>query len=67
CIDPIRYAISSPQNRMQFFKLSQSIIPFLNRLIDDNYEEKMVLVELIDRKESATNLKRSLMEKPRMR
>ncbi|GJV30958.1 ribonuclease H-like domain, reverse transcriptase, RNA-dependent DNA polymerase [Tanacetum coccineum] len=66
-IEPVRYAISSPQNRMQFLKLNQSIIPFPNRLIDDCYEENMVLVELIDKKEYATNLKRSLMEKPRMR
>ncbi|GKD67872.1 hypothetical protein Tco_1321962 [Tanacetum coccineum] len=42
------------------------MIPFPNQLIDDCYDEKMVLVELIDRKESATNLKRLLMEKPRM-
>ncbi|GJZ69353.1 putative reverse transcriptase domain-containing protein [Tanacetum coccineum] len=52
---------------MQFLKLNQSIIPFLSRLIDDGNEEKMVLVELMDRKESATNLKRLLQEKPRMR
>nr|GEV46821.1 putative reverse transcriptase domain-containing protein [Tanacetum cinerariifolium] len=38
-----------------------------SRLIDDSYEEKMVLVELIDKKESATNLKRLLKEKPMMR
>ncbi|GKA84461.1 hypothetical protein Tco_0806056 [Tanacetum coccineum] len=51
---------------MQFLKLNQSIIPFQNRLIDDNYKEKMILVELIDRKESATNLKRLLKEKSRI-
>ncbi|GKG40642.1 hypothetical protein Tco_0467419, partial [Tanacetum coccineum] len=51
---------------MQFVKLNQSIIPFPSRLIYDSYEEKMVLVELIDRKESATNLKRLLKEKLRM-
>ncbi|GJY63930.1 hypothetical protein Tco_0465390 [Tanacetum coccineum] len=36
------------------------------RLIDNNYEEKEVLSELIDKRESATNLKRLLREKPRM-
>ncbi|GJS11825.1 hypothetical protein Tco_0368621 [Tanacetum coccineum] len=51
---------------MQFLKPYQSIIPFPSRLIDDSYEEKMVLVELMDRKEFATNLKRLLKEKPRM-
>ncbi|GJS37967.1 homeodomain-like protein [Tanacetum coccineum] len=36
------------------------------QLIDDSYKEKDVLGELIDRRESATNLKRLLREKPRM-
>ncbi|GKC49918.1 reverse transcriptase domain-containing protein, partial [Tanacetum coccineum] len=35
--------------------------------IDDSNEEKMALVELMDREKSATNLKKLLMEKPRMR
>ncbi|GJS90103.1 hypothetical protein Tco_0772739 [Tanacetum coccineum] len=43
---------------MQFLKPNQSIISFPSRLIDDSYDEKMVLVKLMDRKESATNLKR---------
>ncbi|GKD47537.1 hypothetical protein Tco_1276513 [Tanacetum coccineum] len=47
-IDPIRYVVSSPQNRMQFFKPSQSIIPFPSRLIYDGNEENMVLIELMD-------------------
>nr|GEW74032.1 hypothetical protein [Tanacetum cinerariifolium] len=51
---------------MHFLKPNQSIIPFPSRLIDDGYEEKMVLVELMDRKESATNLRRLLKKKPRM-
>ncbi|GKE91135.1 hypothetical protein Tco_1572230 [Tanacetum coccineum] len=38
---------------MQYFKLSQSIIPFPSRLIDDSYEEKEALKSL-------------LMDKPRM-
>nr|GEZ11397.1 hypothetical protein [Tanacetum cinerariifolium] len=37
------------------------------QLIDDSYEEKEVLGKLIDRRESTTNLKRLLREKPRMR
>ncbi|GKB57995.1 putative reverse transcriptase domain-containing protein, partial [Tanacetum coccineum] len=37
-----------------------------SRLIDDSYEEKEVLGELIYRRESAINLKRLLREKPRM-
>ncbi|GJR38063.1 hypothetical protein Tco_1213747 [Tanacetum coccineum] len=65
-IDPIRYAVSSPQNRMQFFKPNQSIIPFPNRLIDDSYEENMVLVELVDREKSVTNFKMLLNENSRM-
>ncbi|GKC76636.1 hypothetical protein Tco_1127410, partial [Tanacetum coccineum] len=65
-IDPIRYAVLSLQNIMQNFKPSQSIISFPNRLIDDSYEDKMVLVELMDREKSATNLKKLLMEKLRM-
>ncbi|GJT82803.1 hypothetical protein Tco_1057145 [Tanacetum coccineum] len=65
-IDPIRYAVSSLQSRMQFVKPNQSIFPFPNRSIDDSYEEKMVLVELMDREKSVTNLKKLLMEKPRM-
>ncbi|GJT94518.1 uncharacterized mitochondrial protein-like protein [Tanacetum coccineum] len=36
------------------------------RLIDNSNEGKMVLVELIDREKSATNLKKLLMEKLRM-
>ncbi|GJW96832.1 putative reverse transcriptase domain-containing protein [Tanacetum coccineum] len=51
---------------MHFFKPNQSIIPFPNQLIDDSYEEKMVLVELMDRENSTSNLKKLLMEKPRM-
>ncbi|GKC34164.1 hypothetical protein Tco_1046548 [Tanacetum coccineum] len=39
---------------------------FPSRLIDDSYEEKEVLGELIYRRESAINLKRLLREKPRM-
>ncbi|GKA36462.1 uncharacterized mitochondrial protein-like protein, partial [Tanacetum coccineum] len=39
---------------------------FPNRLIDDSYEEKDVLGELINRRESATELKWLLREKPRM-
>ncbi|GJX03199.1 putative reverse transcriptase domain-containing protein [Tanacetum coccineum] len=65
-IEPTRYAVSSLQNRMQCFKPNQSIIPFPSRLIDDSYEEMEVLGELMDRKESTTNLKRLLMEKLRM-
>ncbi|GJX98281.1 reverse transcriptase domain-containing protein [Tanacetum coccineum] len=52
---------------MQFFKPNQLIIHFPNGLTDDSNEEKMVLVELMDRKESATKLKRLHKEKPRMR
>ncbi|GKC59824.1 uncharacterized mitochondrial protein-like protein [Tanacetum coccineum] len=56
---------------MQFFKPNQSIIPFPSRLIDYSYEEKDVLEELmlpqINSNESATNLKRLLKKKPRMR
>ncbi|GKB87814.1 mitochondrial proton/calcium exchanger protein-like protein isoform X1, partial [Tanacetum coccineum] len=66
-INPIRYVVSSPQNKMQFFKPSQSIIPFPSRLIDDGNEEKMVLVILMDREKSGTSLKKLLMEKLRMR
>ncbi|GJU85121.1 hypothetical protein Tco_1292667 [Tanacetum coccineum] len=51
---------------MQILKPNQSIIPFPSRLVDDSNKEKEVLVELIDRKEFATNLKRLLKEKPRM-
>ncbi|GKB05725.1 hypothetical protein Tco_0833920 [Tanacetum coccineum] len=51
---------------MQFLKPNQSIIPFQSQLIDDSHEEKEVLSELMDRKESATNLKRLLIEMPRM-
>ncbi|GJZ14520.1 hypothetical protein Tco_0550197 [Tanacetum coccineum] len=51
-------------------KLNQSIIRFPNRLIDDSYKEMGVLKELmlpqINSKESATNLKRLLKERPRM-
>ncbi|GJX73224.1 hypothetical protein Tco_0311819 [Tanacetum coccineum] len=65
-IEPTRYAVSSLQNRMQCFKTNQLIIPFPSRLIDDSYEEMEVLGELMDRKESTTNLKRLLMEKLRM-
>ncbi|GJY57811.1 hypothetical protein Tco_0457703 [Tanacetum coccineum] len=69
-IGTTRYTVSSPQNRMQFFKPSQSIIPFPNRLIDDNYYEEGLLEEWmlpqINSKESATNLKRLLKEKPNM-
>ncbi|GJZ10282.1 uncharacterized mitochondrial protein-like protein [Tanacetum coccineum] len=66
-IDPIRYVVSSPQNKMQFFKPSQSIIPFQSRLIYDGNEEKMVLIEFMDREKSATNLNKLLMKKSRMR
>ncbi|GJS81634.1 hypothetical protein Tco_0748175 [Tanacetum coccineum] len=52
-IEPVRYAISSPQNRMQFFKPNQTVIPFPGRSIDDCYEEKEALKSL-------------LMNKPRM-
>ncbi|GKA27212.1 hypothetical protein Tco_0713380 [Tanacetum coccineum] len=65
-IEPSRYTVSSPHNMMQFFKPNQSIIPFPYRLIDDSYQEKDVLGELIDRRESATKLKMLLWEKPRM-
>ncbi|GJV95018.1 hypothetical protein Tco_1546595 [Tanacetum coccineum] len=51
---------------MQFFKPSRSIIPFPSRLIDDSYEEKEVQGELINKKESARNLKMLLKERPRM-
>ncbi|GKE10442.1 zinc finger, CCHC-type containing protein [Tanacetum coccineum] len=51
---------------MQFFKPSQSIIPFPNRLIDDSYEEKEVLSELMDSEKSSTYLKKLFMERPRM-
>ncbi|GJR18100.1 putative reverse transcriptase domain-containing protein [Tanacetum coccineum] len=60
-----RYDVSSPQNRIQFFMPNQSIIPFPSRLIDDSYEERGELEELIYPKESATNLKRFLKEKSR--
>ncbi|GKC64026.1 hypothetical protein Tco_1096624 [Tanacetum coccineum] len=52
-IKPVRYAVSSHQNRMQFIKPNQSIIPFPSRLIDDCYEKKEALKSL-------------LMDKPRM-
>ncbi|GKA56895.1 hypothetical protein Tco_0755967 [Tanacetum coccineum] len=55
-----------PTEHNAVFKRNQSIIPFPNRLIDDSYEEKMVLVELMDREKSTTNLKKLIMEKPRM-
>nr|GEU72787.1 hypothetical protein [Tanacetum cinerariifolium] len=51
---------------MQFLKPDQLIIPFPCQLIDDSYEEKMVLVELMNRKGYATNLKRLFKEKPRI-
>ncbi|GKB71627.1 hypothetical protein Tco_0933039 [Tanacetum coccineum] len=38
-----------------------------NRLIDNCYEEKDVLGELMDREKFSTNLKKLLIEKPRMR
>nr|GEU61993.1 homeodomain-like protein [Tanacetum cinerariifolium] len=60
------YVVSSPRNMMQFFKPRQSIIPFPSRLIDDSYEEKEVLGELIDRMEYATDSKKLLREKLRM-
>ncbi|GJU19249.1 hypothetical protein Tco_1152591, partial [Tanacetum coccineum] len=66
CIDPNRYAVSTLQNRMQFFNPSQSIIPFPSRLIDDCYYKKEILKELMKEKGSDSNLKRLLMEKPRM-
>ncbi|GJT44519.1 hypothetical protein Tco_0953234 [Tanacetum coccineum] len=54
---------------MQLFKTNQSII-FPSRLIDDSYEEKEVLEELmklqINSRKSATNLKRLLKERSRM-
>ncbi|GJR97143.1 hypothetical protein Tco_0269317 [Tanacetum coccineum] len=69
-IEPPRYAVSSLLNRMQFFKRNQSVIPFLNRLINDSYEEMGELEELIlpqiNSKESVTNLKRLLKEMLRM-
>ncbi|GJY26103.1 uncharacterized mitochondrial protein-like protein [Tanacetum coccineum] len=65
-IESTRYAVSSLQNKMQFFEPNQSIIPFPSRLIDDSYEEREVLGGLINRKESATNLKRVLMGRLRM-
>ncbi|GJU33945.1 hypothetical protein Tco_1182299 [Tanacetum coccineum] len=61
-IDPIRYDVSSPHNRMQFFKPNQSIIPLLNRLIDDCYEEKEVQGELLDKEKYASNFKKLLIE-----
>ncbi|GKC25941.1 hypothetical protein Tco_1028091 [Tanacetum coccineum] len=64
-IEPSRYAVLSEQNNMQIFKPSRLIIPFPSRLINNNYEDKEVLGELIDKRESATNLKRLLKEKPR--
>ncbi|GKC56799.1 gag-pol polyprotein [Tanacetum coccineum] len=51
---------------MQFFKQSQLIIHFPNRLIDDSYEEKEVLSELMDSEKSSTYLKKLFMERPRM-
>ncbi|GJR15931.1 hypothetical protein Tco_0798583 [Tanacetum coccineum] len=62
-VDPIRYAVSNPQNRMQFFKPSLSIIPFPNRLIDDSYDEMEGLNELMDREKSATNLKNNIIRR----
>nr|GFB21419.1 hypothetical protein [Tanacetum cinerariifolium] len=53
-------------NRMQFFKTSQSIIPFLSQLIYDGNEEKMELLKLTDREKSATKLKKLHIEKPRI-
>ncbi|GJX76694.1 uncharacterized mitochondrial protein-like protein [Tanacetum coccineum] len=61
-----QYAVSSIQNNMQILKLNRSIILFPSRLIDDSYEKKEVLGELIYKRESAINLKRLLREKPRM-
>nr|GEY08996.1 hypothetical protein [Tanacetum cinerariifolium] len=63
---PVRYAVSSHQNRMHFFKPSQSIIPFPNQLIDDSYEEKDVLSKLMDSEKSSTYLKKLFIERPRM-
>nr|GEW31652.1 hypothetical protein [Tanacetum cinerariifolium] len=63
-------AVSILQNMMQFFEPSQSIIHFPSQLIDDSYKEKEVLKEFmmpqINSKESATDLKRLVKEKPRM-
>ncbi|GKF45748.1 hypothetical protein Tco_0135550, partial [Tanacetum coccineum] len=50
----------------QLFVPNQSIIPFPSRLIDDNYEKKEVLSELMDSEKSSTYLKRLLIKKPRM-
>ncbi|GJU04695.1 homeodomain-like protein [Tanacetum coccineum] len=65
-----RYAVSSPQNSVQLFKPYQSIIPFPSRLIDNSYEAKEVLEELMklqtDSNKSATNLKGLLKERWRM-
>ncbi|GKC05382.1 hypothetical protein Tco_0996992 [Tanacetum coccineum] len=51
---------------MRIFKLGQSIIPFLIRLINKSYDEMEVLGELMNEKEFASNLKRLLNEKPKM-
>ncbi|GJV13084.1 DNA-directed DNA polymerase [Tanacetum coccineum] len=50
----------------QMSKPCRSIFHFPSRFIDDSSKEKEVLGELIDRKESATNLKRFLKERPIM-
>nr|GEV55703.1 hypothetical protein [Tanacetum cinerariifolium] len=65
-IDLVRYAVLSPQNKMQFFKPSRLIIPFPNRLIDDYYKQIEGLEELMNGNEYASNLKRLIKEKMKM-
>ncbi|GJS12699.1 putative reverse transcriptase domain-containing protein [Tanacetum coccineum] len=67
-----QFGLSFPQggrNRAStpgFYQRDNGNPPYQDRLIDDSYEEKEVLGELIEGKESATNLKRLIKERQRV-
>ncbi|GJU84525.1 hypothetical protein Tco_1292071 [Tanacetum coccineum] len=71
-IKPNRYGVSSQQkdNTMQLIKLSQTSVPFLGRLKENEYDKEEVLKGFkklqVNSAESVTSLKRLLKEKTRI-